>query len=166
MTILKISFLSISVISIFSLVNILNLSTCSRDFWNILQLYSTSGKNVKDADWDIILTWPSSSDSKGIKSSNKDVYIEATNIKNTCTRDIYTNIGTDTRNTSYIGDNNIKSIFIRGTCAKSAYIGSANAIKYLGIHLYSFWVLNIGVTRLNIQIRNSWWLLYLLRILY
>ena len=88
------------------------------------------------------MTWPSSFDNKNTKDINKDIYIEAANIKNTCTkntyaRDIYiknpffvinTYIkGIDLKNTS------IKSIYIRGISASN--INSIGIIKSLEIHL-------------------------------
>lgn len=49
-------------------------------------------KGIGGFNWDILLTWSSSSDNKDAKSTNRDAYIKATtSIKSICTTNTYAN---------------------------------------------------------------------------
>lgn len=97
-------------------------------------------------------------------------------VKDSCIRDIY--IRSACTEITYIWIAGAKSIDARGTYIRGAYIGIFNIehvfvrgvgiIEYLEIDLQFSQSLEVKQynIRLEIQIRASWWLLYLLQILY
>ena len=145
-TTLETSFSSSPVISVILSVNVSNLSTRFGSFPGFLQPYSTGARGAKGADWDIMLTRPSSSDGKGAKDINRGACIEAAGIGSTCTRDTCAR-GTCAGNASSAVSACIKGAGPEGTgtedagtesaCTGGAGAGGAGgvgAVKGLGIH--------------------------------
>lgn len=133
-TILKISFSSNLVISIFLLVNISNLSTYFNGFASILQLYLTGVRGTKNANWDIILMQLGLSDNKNIKNIDKNAYIKFVDTIRTYIRSSYINKYTRTRDIFIARSICVKNTFVGGICTKSTYRRSASDIDYSGIY--------------------------------
>lgn len=102
---------------IFAVVNISNISTYFRGFPDFSR--------------------PSWSDGIDDKDTNRVAYIGTAGIKSTCIRDICTR-GTNVKDTSSARGTYVKGAFVRGICAKIIYIGDANTVEHLEMHLQFF----------------------------
>lgn len=91
-TILKTSFSSSLIISVFASINISNLLTHFEDFSDFAQPYSTGAKGAKDTDWDIMLMQSSSSNGKGVKGTNRDACVKNAFVKGVCAKSTYTGV--------------------------------------------------------------------------
>lgn len=79
----------------------------------------------------------------------KDIGIESTYITSTYIGRAYTRV-------TCISNTYTKDPYTRVISDKDAYIGSVYAIEYLEMHLQSFWILEIGGIRLEIQVEASY----------
>lgn len=110
--ILEMFFLNSLVIFVFLLVNISNLLTYFRGFSSFLQLYLSTTKHVKSADWDIILTWPKLFNSKNTRNIVRSTYIEVANIGSIYIKNIYANKDTSAKKSSFARGTYIKGVFV------------------------------------------------------